>query len=1061
MDGGDVSDTQDGALAKLSRPRLYRPTFRSRLFDRLDRARECPVIWVSGPPGAGKTTLLGTWLDARELPHVWYQVDRDDADASTFFYYLCDAGHRLGTSGPDLPLLTAEFLDDVAGFGRRFFRALFARLGPGLVVFDNYQDVGEDALLHDILAAAIQEVPGSTSIVVLSRSNAPPAFSNATLRGQVATLEWDDLRLTGDEIAAMATGMGTMDAATLFRIHEKTDGWAAGAALMLDRLQRNTLPVESLLPESIGPVHDYFSHLLFDRQPAEVRRMLLELAFLPTMHASIAVALTERPDAPAHLDSLYRRNLFTQRSGAGVYRFHALFRAFLIERAAEELPADARRLLALRSGQLLDASGEPEAALPLYLQAEAWEAAEECLLTLAPRLLAQGRWRFLQNGIEALPAALLYAEPWLRYWQGSAAMAVDVPGACRIQSAAFDGFAERGNSLGQILCAASVLSGLYFQLADFSRMDPWIDVADVLLRDAISFPDSRSELFVHAALLNACALRRPGIARLESLFERAFALLRVDGDVSTRVLAGTLMLASCAYCGRFDMGRRVAAIVGPLASAPEITAIHRVFWWFKRSFFANMCHEMDDGLAAADTAFQIATDSGLGYMRLITLSMRVYCLHMAGRHAEAAPALRDMHAFLPTGSSMDRAQFAFVACNQALLEGDNETALAHALSGAEAIATVQSPWFTFVWRSFGIGAAASAGRHDLARTWLHDAESLVEQHGMTWFRSWCSFSRAWCLTNEGKIREGHTMALDAVRVGLRDGSVSFLRWSVSACAGLFPALIREGRAADELIPLVRRFRIPPPADRPASWPWPLVIRTLGSFEVRRNDEPVRYERKAPRKVLQVLKTVVSHGGNRVPIARLIDDLWSDEDGDAARQACNMSLYRLRKLLGSNSALVIEEGLVTLNPDEVWIDSVAFDEAVARGAAISEVESLYRGDFLREETDAPWAFRVRDRLRDKFARVLVKAGQSLELAGQFGTAVDLYRRGIDVAETSEGLYQGLIRCFVAQRSWADAYSTYERLRHVLAISLGVLPSPSTDELLPRSARLEEVKSNSAR
>lgn len=1056
-----MSQNRNGTLAKLSRPRLGRPILRSRLFARLDEARDCPLIWISGPPGAGKTTLVGTWLDARELPNIWYQVDRDDADASTFFYYLKAAADRAASSGPDLRLLTAEFLNDVAGFGRRFFRALFSRLETGVVVFDNYQDAGDQTLLHDILAAAAQEVPAGINLVVLSRSGASPAFSAAALRGQVANVDWDDLRLTADEIAAMAAGVGPIDAGMLTHVHEKTDGWVAGATLMLERLQRNTLPADALLPEALGPVHDYFAHLLFDRQPPEVRRMLQELAFLPTMPASLAVALTGRSDATAHLDALYRQNLFTHRSGKGTYRFHAMFRAFLLDRAAEELSVDAMRMVASRAGHVLESSGDSEAGLPLYLQAEEWASATRTLLVLAPHLLAQGRWKFLQNAIEAMPSALLDAEPWLRYWHGSAVMAADVPSACRIQSSAFEGFAERGNRLGQMLCAASVLTGLYFQLTDFSRMDQWIDVADALLRDDIPFPDNRSELVAYAAFLNACALRRPEIARLDALFDRAYSLLRVDGDANTRVLAGTLVLASCTYCGRFEMGRGVTAIVEPLVSVPEVTAIHKVFWWFKRSFFANICVDCDSGLKAADTAVAIATENGLDYLRLITMSMRAYVLHLAGRAADAESTVRNMHALVPGGSTMDLAQYSYVACNQALLEGDAAAALAHAITGAEAIEKIQSPWFTFVWRSFGVGAAAAAGRHDLARFWLREAESLVERHRMTWFRAWIDLSMAWCTTMEGEFRIGRELAVDAFRKGVRDESVLYLRWSVSACPRLIGDAIGAGLGVEELTPLVRRFRIPPPADRPSSWPWPFVIRTLGRFEVRRNNEPARFERKAPRKVLQVLKAIVTHGGNRVPIARLTDDLWPDDDGDAGRQACNMSLYRLRKLLGSSSALIIEEGLVSLNPDEVWIDVVAFEEAVARAAPMGDIEALYRGDFLREESDASWAFRVRDRLREKFSRVLVRRGQELELTGDFRAAVDLYQRGIDVAETCEGLYQGLIRCFVAQRCWAEAYSTYERLRSVLAITLGIVPSPSTDELLPRGARLTAVNPRAAR
>src|SRR5215468_3238379 len=77
------------ALAKTTRPTLAPTTVaRPRLFRLLDRARRKPVTWVWGPPGAGKTTLVVSYLQARKVRTLWYQLDEGDADVATFFYYL-------------------------------------------------------------------------------------------------------------------------------------------------------------------------------------------------------------------------------------------------------------------------------------------------------------------------------------------------------------------------------------------------------------------------------------------------------------------------------------------------------------------------------------------------------------------------------------------------------------------------------------------------------------------------------------------------------------------------------------------------------------------------------------------------------------------------------------------------------------------------------------------------------------------------------------------------------------------------------------------------------------
>ncbi len=70
---------------KISRPRLPVVLARTRLFRLIDKGRNHPVVWISGPAGSGKTTLAGSYLDARKLPCLWCQLDEGDSDIATFF----------------------------------------------------------------------------------------------------------------------------------------------------------------------------------------------------------------------------------------------------------------------------------------------------------------------------------------------------------------------------------------------------------------------------------------------------------------------------------------------------------------------------------------------------------------------------------------------------------------------------------------------------------------------------------------------------------------------------------------------------------------------------------------------------------------------------------------------------------------------------------------------------------------------------------------------------------------------------------------------------------------
>src|SRR5262245_17287045 len=166
-------------LAKLTRPRLHGVVARERLFAMLDAARHRPAACVVGPPGAGKTTLVASWLDARAIKGIWYQVDAGDTDAATFFHYLGLATAPFTRKGQrKLPALEPEYLQDVPGFARRFFRELFSRLPEGAaLVLDNYQEIEPDNQVHEIVSGSVDELPPGRTLHAVSGRDPPNHYA--------------------------------------------------------------------------------------------------------------------------------------------------------------------------------------------------------------------------------------------------------------------------------------------------------------------------------------------------------------------------------------------------------------------------------------------------------------------------------------------------------------------------------------------------------------------------------------------------------------------------------------------------------------------------------------------------------------------------------------------------------------------------------------------------------------------------------------------------------------------------------------------------------------------
>jgi DNA-binding SARP family transcriptional activator len=226
----------------------------------------------------------------------------------------------------------------------------------------------------------------------------------------------------------------------------------------------------------------------------------------------------------------------------------------------------------------------------------------------------------------------------------------------------------------------------------------------------------------------------------------------------------------------------------------------------------------------------------------------------------------------------------------------------------------------------------------------------------------------------------------------------------------------------------------------------------------RDGAPLGGRGKAQKKPLDLLKALVALGAERVDTARLAGLLWPDAEGDAAKGSFDTTLYRLRKLLGRDDALVLAEGKLSLDRRQCWLDVWAFediaraaDAAPAGGDLAAEhavrlgrgILEAYPGHFLAADEDAPWAIDLRDRLRSKLVRTVLGLGGRLQAAGRWTDAIALYERALELDNLAEGFYRGLMVCHRELGQPAAALQAYRRCRELLSVVLGLAPSAETE------------------
>jgi DNA-binding SARP family transcriptional activator len=227
----------------------------------------------------------------------------------------------------------------------------------------------------------------------------------------------------------------------------------------------------------------------------------------------------------------------------------------------------------------------------------------------------------------------------------------------------------------------------------------------------------------------------------------------------------------------------------------------------------------------------------------------------------------------------------------------------------------------------------------------------------------------------------------------------------------------------------------------------IAIYTLGRFEVTLNGAPLRFVFKVPRKPLALLKVLLAADRHGVSQATLCDTIWHDLEPSAAARALHITAFRLRALLGRKSALIVQEGKVSLDALHCWVDAWEFEHAL--GQAKDATEQLwalrfYRGTFL-SDSDHPLALETRDRLSCKFIRSVSQLGASFERIGDTQSAIDLYLMALDADARCEELHQSLMRCLAREGQPSAVAAAYHRCRAALLRHFCADPSAVTEQI----------------
>lgn len=317
----------------------------SKLHMRMD---DCKAISVCAPAGYGKTTLGVSYFNRnRSTPFrvCWYRIDPEDKNLSVFLTYLSEAifpsnhpeyqkyrkplaeNHNSQGGIHNIMLLCSEIwkLHNHTGYMQTF------------IVLDDFHNVAQAQEICDITRYMLNNLPPSFNVFMLSRTTHSNFTEKQKLEINVLEITAEDLTFSSDEIEGLMRimGDGSTDSKLTSLIQKNTEGWIAGIIILYQAFR--SMAPGRLAIENGALCHEdalfrYMSLEVFKSIDEDTRGAIVRLALLQEFSEAEAAEVLEISDVKSLMSKCMGFGMFIQRIPGNpvVYRFHSLFREFLL-----------------------------------------------------------------------------------------------------------------------------------------------------------------------------------------------------------------------------------------------------------------------------------------------------------------------------------------------------------------------------------------------------------------------------------------------------------------------------------------------------------------------------------------------------------------------------------------------------------------------------------------------------------------------------------------------------------------------------------------------------------
>ncbi len=1005
--------------------------------------------------GYGKTTSILTFIQQRKEPVFWFSTSRNERDPRLFLSSLYTAFNQIGgpvtVSGsssqkfgqPALRLLDdpeADLQDSLLALTN----ALCAELRrPAFLILDDFHNLQGISEIEELMDWFIKHIPRNLHVIIATRTPISlPSLNRWRVRGLVLELKHDTLSFTEDEVSDLfnQTYQYALPPEDIIRLHDQTEGWAIGLQIVWQSLKElSGVEIDSLLKgEKHATLDNLFAYLaeeVLDNQPEDIHSFLVRSSILRFLESDVCDFLLDIQDSQEILSSLYHSGLFLEQLKPGVYRFHHMFRNFLLNHL-DKTPG-LKRELHRKIASYFIAHEYWERAIAHLLSAEDYPRVKQVLDDVGDKLLQSGLYHSLSFWLHQLPKEELESYAYGNYLMGE---------VCRYEES-FDQALEYYRSAQRLYQSRNNAWGMSQALRGQSQV--YLDTirpvnANQLLARALELLNPQEHPSEAAGLLTQIAENQinQGEARNASCSLKKAEAIAGTPPENHAIISARLLLRT----GQLDKGIALLEAIDPSTDNLHFTRPQR----FHRetslllSLFYALKGDAELAKFHALKGAEIAAKLHSGFVNNVSKVRLGHALQLdQSANFDPAHFERNRNLYLEAIENADIVRIhvepLWGLCRLLGFHGDLHGAEEVAQNALSIAQSAGDTWIGLLAR-ISLGASqALAGETSKASEGLAIAESLAIELEDVFCRAAVLLWEAYVANQQG-YKNSMLLFLDqALEIAEREGfDFLFLRPSLlgSGDPFTFLPLLLKARENEIRLPYVLKLLREQKAESLSYHPGcQLRIHLLGQFEVWQGGKKLSndvWKREKARQLLQILSVDQKRGMSKEQICSI---LWPEADSATANNNLKVVLNALNQALepdrpsGAQPLYVVRrDDLYLLNPELRTMVDIEYFEKLCLSSDLAENESafaIYRGHLLESEwlqeaflADAAYYHRL-------YLTCAAKVIESALEANEAERALELSDRLLQMDPQYEGAYQLQMRSYHALGNTAMVRKVYHQ------------------------------------